>query len=43
VENDPSLDGSRRELLRARFVGHPEWVEIGTDLPPSVVAASSAA
>jgi hypothetical protein len=40
-----SVEAFGRGLLRVRFVdsADPGWVEIGTDLPPSVVAAYGAA
>ncbi|WP_435060429.1 hypothetical protein [Streptomyces sp. bgisy060] len=45
VHADSGVNASGRGLLRVRFVGRPEgeWVEIGTDLAPSVVAAYGAA
>jgi hypothetical protein len=42
VENDPSVSASGRGLLRVKFAGS-EWIEIGADLPPSVVAAYGSA
>lgn len=45
VAPDSSLNASGRGLLRVRFTERPDegWVEIGTDLPPGVVAAYGAA
>jgi hypothetical protein len=42
VGGDPSVDASGRGLLRVKF-DDSDWVEIGTDLPPAVVASYGAA
>lgn len=42
VDEDPAVNTSGNGLLRVRFEDS-DWVEIGTDLPPSVVAAYAAA
>ncbi|WP_157522747.1 GTPase domain-containing protein [Herbidospora cretacea] len=42
VDDDPSVDASGKGLLRVRFSGDPTWHDIGTDLPPAVVASYGA-
>ncbi|WP_369169091.1 dynamin family protein [Streptomyces sp. R28] len=42
VGDDPSVDAGGRGLLRVKFKGKPDWVEIGTDLHRAEVAAYAA-
>lgn len=43
VSDGSSIEASGRGLLRVQFVDSPDWVDIGVDLPPAVVAAYGAA